>query len=69
MYPLHDTASKEDLKTRTPSNDLLQVDLRILPLDACKVGYSKTNFKGVISEKHICAGLLSGGKDTCVVRV
>lgn len=62
-------ASKEGTAIRRPSNDLLQVGLRTLPIDACIQGFKNDGFAPGVMEKVLCAGILTGGKDTCIVSI
>lgn len=50
------------------SNRLMQVGMRVIPIEACIQGY--TNIKAVEAPKitgqqHLCVGILKGGKDAC----
>lgn len=46
-----------------PSNDLLKVQLDILPHFFCQRAYEDEDFE--INGKQICSGILAGGFDTC----
>lgn len=45
------------------SDELLKVQLNILDNNVCSEALAESGF--VLNQNHICAGVLSGGKDTC----
>lgn len=52
-----------------PSQRLMQVGLRNLPMDVCKVGYRNTVYGMLLDDGMLCAGKVDGGVDTCTVSV
>nr|XP_039262068.1 granzyme K-like [Styela clava] len=59
-------ADAQGLITDTPSDYLIHVGLRILPIDACKSALARYYETQYITEKHnLCAGRYEGDKDTC----
>lgn len=50
------------------SNELLKVDLKIFSNDDCSVGYQndRSLMNGIV-ESQLCAGDITGAKDTCQV--
>lgn len=45
------------------SDELLKVQLNVLKNNICSEALAESGF--VLNQNHICAGVLSGGKDTC----